>query len=111
MHFTPLKADSCDGSSCIETYLVKFETVAPYNQWSVADKTTHLETALVGPAQVLLLDAETLPVDDLVGKLKRRFGSIEQQERFRIELKLRRRRPNETLQELAHDIERLTALA
>jgi len=43
--------------------------------------------------------------------LRRRYGSREQQEKFRTELKYRRRKPGESLQELAQDVERITILA
>ena len=48
---------------------------------------------------------------DLVRLLRKRFGSSDQAERFRTELHMRRRRPNETLQSLYKDICRLMSLA
>jgi len=49
--------------------------------------------------------------DEVVAKLRHRFGNQEQQEKFRIELRTRKRRRGETLQELSQDIENLVALA
>jgi len=66
---------------------------------------------LTGPAALLLWDSEDATFDQLSEKLLRRYGSREQQEKFRVELRYRRRRNGESLQELAQDIERLTALA
>jgi len=43
--------------------------------------------------------------------LKERFGEANQPDKYRFELKSRRRRPNETLRSLHSDIRRLTALA
>jgi hypothetical protein len=43
--------------------------------------------------------------------LRQRYGSTEQREKFRHELRARRRSRNEGLQELAQDVERLAALA
>ena len=53
----------------------------------------------------------TVNYEDLVEKLRRRFGSRDQQEKFRVEIRYRKRRSNESLQELAQDIERLVRLA
>ena len=44
-------------------------------------------------------------------KLRCWYSTREQQEHFKVELKTRRRRPDETLQDLCHEIERLAALA
>jgi len=49
--------------------------------------------------------------EQIVEKLRRRYGSREQQEKFRTELKYRRRKPGESLQELALSVERITKLA
>jgi len=49
--------------------------------------------------------------EQIVEKLQRRYGSQEQQEKFKIELRTRKRKPNESLQELAQDIERMASLA
>jgi uncharacterized membrane protein len=43
--------------------------------------------------------------------LRQRYGSTEQREKFRHELRARRRKRDENLQEMAEDIERLAALA
>ena len=49
--------------------------------------------------------------EDIAEKLRIRYGSREQQEKFRTGLKFRRRKPGESLQELAQDVERITVLA
>jgi len=49
--------------------------------------------------------------EDIAEKLRRRYGSREQQEKFRTELKFRRRKAGESLQEHAQDVERITVLA
>ena len=48
--------------------------------------------------------------DELREKLRRRFGSDDQQEKFQEELRARRRRRGETLAELYQDIRRLMSL-
>ena len=47
----------------------------------------------------------------LIKVLKERFGEANQSDKYRLELKSRRRRPNETLRNLHSDIRRLAALA
>jgi len=47
----------------------------------------------------------------MIKVLKERFGEANQSDKYRFELKSRRRRPNETLRSLHSDIRRLTALA
>jgi len=106
-----IKPKKYDGLACVETFLVKFNAYARYNNWQPADKAAHLMNCLTGPAALLLWDSEDATFDQLSEKLRRRYGSREQQEKFRVELRYCRRRNGESLQELAQDIERLTALA
>ena len=106
-----LKVEKFDGKSCVETFLVKFDTCAKYNGWNSEDKAAHLKTALAGGAGALLWDLHDAAYEDIVEKLRQRYGTREQQEKFRTELKYRRRKPGESLQELAQDVERITTLA
>ena len=106
-----IKPEKYDGSACVEAFLVKFNACAFYNNWQSADKAAHLMNCLTGPAALLLWDSEDATFDQLSEKLRRRYGSREQQEKFRVELRYRHRRNGESLQELAQDIERLTTLA
>jgi len=48
---------------------------------------------------------------ELREKLRRRFGSEDQQEKFQAELRSRRRRRGETLAELYHDVRRVMTMA
>jgi len=48
---------------------------------------------------------------ELITQLQNRFGSGNQKERYRMELKSRRRGPSETLQSLYQDIKKLLALS
>jgi hypothetical protein len=68
--------------------------------------------SLEGPAAQLLRGApKAATVDTVIKLLKSRFGNLYQQERYRAELKSRKRRPNESLQSLYIDISRLRSLA
>jgi len=72
--------------------LIKFENCAKYNQWMDTDKAAHLRASLTGPAGLLLWESEDFSYDQLPEKLRRRYGSREQQEKFRVELRYRKRK-------------------
>ena len=59
----------------------------------------------------LLWDADEITYDHLVKKLKNRFGAAGMEQRYRNELRCRRRREGESLRELAQSIQRLMTLA
>ena len=106
-----IKPATFDGTTCVDTFLRKFEKVAAYNEWSVKDKFSHLYCSLVGPAEDLLYSSEAATYEELTERLRQRYGTREQQEKFRLELKFRRRKSVESLQELASQVEKLTKLA
>jgi len=107
-----LKLSRYDGSQPLETFLAKFDNCCQYYNWSEREKVCHLRNALEGRAGAVLLETKRQDtVDQLIQLLKSRFGSQDQTERFRIELKARRRGKNESLQSLFNDICRLMTLA
>ena len=108
---THIKPDKYSGSTCVETFLVKFEAAAKHNGWDKREKAAHLMAALDGSAALLLWELHDPTYNQIVDKLRRRYGSQEQQEKFKVELRVRKRKPNESLQELAQDIERMVSLA
>ena len=79
--------------------------------WTNQDKFIHLTNSLTGTAEMVIDGAVEMTFEQLVEKLRRRFGSEEQYDRFRSLLKLRKRKDGETLQELALDIETMARLA
>jgi len=100
-----LKLGSFDGSTCLATFLAKFTNCSEYYQWSDRDQ-------LEGRAgQVLWELGSNTTVSQLTQLLKNRFGTQDQTERYRLELKARKRRKNESLQSLYNDICRLMVLA
>ena len=111
MHRQQIKVDKYDGSSCVEVFLCQFEDIADYNHWTESDKLAHLKAALVGSARYLMAESRGLSYQNMKEKLRRRYSNLEQQERFKVELRTRRRRADESLQDLSHDVERLVALA
>lgn len=100
------------GDTSLETFLAKFENCSKYLCWSERDRFFHLSNALDGAAGQVLWDAKACSsVEALVQLLRNRFGNQNQMERYRAELKARRRRPGESLQKLYQDICKLMALA
>jgi len=81
-------------------------------EWMEKDKLFHLKFNLEGNAGHILWNKDDkTTVEAAVKLLRNRFGSTGQNERFRAELKARRRKPGEHLQHLYQDISRLIALA
>jgi len=100
-----------NGTTPVETFITKFQKCSDYMGWSDLDKVIHLTNSLTGTAELLIDGSADVTFEQLVEKLRRRFGSEEQYDRFRSLLKLRKRKDGETLQELALDIETMARLA
>jgi transposase InsO family protein/predicted aspartyl protease len=106
-----LKIGKFDGSGDLETFLMKFEAGALYNRWDEQDKLAHLMQAIEGNAAQLLHSCKgRLTYVTLLEKLRQRYGSESLWDRYRHELRSRKQKPGESLQALANDIERLSAL-
>ena len=90
---------------------MKFASIADYNRWDEEDRSAHLRAALTGPAALLFWKVTSASYEEIVEKLRSRFGSREQEEKHRIQLQYRRRKEGESLPELAQDVERLVALS
>lgn len=102
-----MKPDKFSGTGSVETFLAQFDICAAYNGWTDKDKAAHLKCCLTGVAGQLLWDTgrpDALTYSELREKLRRRFGSDDQQEKFQAELRARRRRKGETLAELYQDV-------
>lgn len=103
-----------DGKLTWDAYHTQFEMLAKINRWNDVDKAVYLAISLRGPAATVLTN---LPPDQrqnyasLTAALQSRFCTAHQTELNRVRLKARARRREETLPELAEDIERLVRLA
>ena len=85
-----------------------------YKKWTKKEQLVYLRSSLEKDAGQVLWDysAETTAsLSRMIKVLKERFGEANQSDKYRFELKSRRRRPNEMLRSLHSDIRRLTALA
>ena len=102
------------GDAPWDAYKLQFEMLAEVNMWSDGEKATFLAISLRGPALTVLTN---LPPEGrrtytaLVAALDKRFGTAHQTELNRMKLRSRARKPDESLQELAGDVERLARLA
>lgn len=111
---TVQRAPPFDGRSDWEAYKTQFEMLATVNNWSEVEKATYLAVSLKGSALTVL---SNIPRDNLynysslVTALEARLGSSHQAELYRIKLKNRTRRRDESLAEVAEEVERLARLA
>ena len=79
--------------------MAKLENCAQYYRWSVRDRLCHLKASLEGHAgQVLWGLAPQASEAEIVQLLRNRFGNVNQMERFRAELRTRRRKNGESMQ-------------
>ena len=94
--------------SCVESHLAQFEIIARRNRWDDSEKADYLKCSLTGEANHLLRDLDdSATYEEVVHRLRQRYGSLDQMEACRLALKSRRRKPGETLQHLMKDIRRL----
>ena len=106
------KLGTFDGSTNLETFLAKLDRCVSYFGWDEQDELFQLTTALQGAAGQVLWDlGKNVTARSLRKLLRVRFGEGNQAERFRAELRGRRRGQGESLQNLYTDICRLMALA
>ena len=102
-----VKPPKFDGKGCVESHLLQFQVAASRNHWSEEEKVDFLKISLVGEASAILKDVGEVTYEQLANKLKQCYGSLEQKEVFKIQLKARKRKKGETLAELMKDIRRL----
>jgi len=107
-----LKLPEYDGVCMpFETWVQKYQNCVRHNKWTEEDKVDHLRHSLAkGAAQVLWGVKDDVASEQIIEKLSTRYGSKNQFERYRAEFKARRRKRDETLQDLASDLYRLLAL-
>src|SRR6266516_4069510 len=109
-HLAPYEKDK----ELFETFMARYRNFASYYNWSDRDKIFHLQNSMGTAAGSVLWDSgkeKYSNAEELITMLKNRFGSENQKERYRMELKSRRRGTNETLQSLYLDIKKLLALS
>ena len=103
-----------DGQFPWEAYKLQFEMLAQLNGWSETQKATYLAVSLRGSALTILANLPSEQRSEykcLLSALDNRFGTAHQKELNRVKLRNRMRRREESLPELAEDIECLSRLA
>jgi len=109
-----MKPPKYDGTTAFETFYAQFLNCSVYNQWTRTDQLAYLKGALQKEAGQFLWDYGPEVTDsfkELVKTLKGRFGGANQSDKFRMEIRNRRRKDGESLQSLHSDVRRLAALA
>ncbi|KAJ8911359.1 hypothetical protein NQ315_011652 [Exocentrus adspersus] len=106
-----VKVPTYDGKASWNTYLRQFEAVV--RNWREEDKATSLIAALRGEAlEVLRTITEASPnYATLTSALERRYGDAHLQHVYQAQLRSRRQRFEETLQQYEADISRMVNLA
>ena len=96
----------------LQTSLARLENYTKYFEWDDSDKLFPLRARLVGTAGEILWDAgKQSRVSQIVALLKARFGTENQAERIRAELRSGKRNKVGSLQKLYKDVCRLMSLA
>ena len=98
----------------MESFLTHFDNCATYNRWKQSDRLAYLRSSLSGQAAEVLWTAGAESYNSyekLLSLLRNRVGSDGQAEKFRAELRTRRRRPGESLRALFYDVRRLITLS
>jgi hypothetical protein len=97
----PLQLDKYDGSNIpYETFRAKLAICAEYNQWSEEAQLAHLQSSLTNAAAQCLWDVgfeKANHLSAILDLLQLRFGSDNQRERYRVELRTRHQKPGESL--------------
>jgi len=99
-----------DGSTTFSVFKLQFEVVAKKNLWSETDKAIALTISLKGPAADVLQtvsEADRGSYVALMEALNRRYGSEHLKQMRHLELRSRKQKSGESLQQYASDVERL----
>ena len=97
-----------DGSGSLKKFQARFRDTCIINNWhSQEEKGIWLKMCLESRARDILHD-ETQDFDSLMQRLQVSFGDHLLRKRFEMSLPSRRRKPNEPLLSLAHDIRNMT---
>jgi len=101
-----------DGKKSWDNYIIHFEACRDLNGWSEQDACSWLAACLTGNAvQALGGHGAELGYRELKRKLERSFGPCSRPENYMIEFRNRKRKPGETLQELAQSLRQLVVRA
>lgn len=103
-----------DGTGSFESFLKQFQICASHNRWTEKEKTDFLQCSLDKSAVQVLWDFPSMvdvTYENLIQRLRQRYGLESQVEIFRTQLKCRKQKYNESLLDLFQDVSRLVTLA
>jgi len=92
-----MKPEKFNGETCFLMFLMQFYNCADYNHWNKLEKLQYLRWSLTGSAAQMLWGTEGMSFDQLVARLRSRFGSQEMEVKYEAELQCRRRHKGEDL--------------
>lgn len=104
-----MKPNKFDGTGSLESFLTQFDVCARHSRWSASEKVDFLRCSLSKASTPLLWDFDArydVTYEQLVKRLRQRYGVEGQAETFRAPLYYKRQRPEESLSDLLHDIRR-----
>jgi len=106
-----LKLEKYDGTTSVETFFVQFEDLSAFQGWDEDERRVRFRAALRGAATSILWELSgAASVEDHKSSLAAHFGNADQVDSYQAELKLRRRKPGETLQSVYQEISRMMAM-
>ena len=109
-----MKPQNFSGAEDFDEFLSQFEITCEINRWQYREKSLYLANCLTGEARSLLSELDPDGRRDystLVEKLTNRFGSVNQSEIFRTQLKSRVRNKGESIPQLAQAVKKLVRQA
>src|SRR5271165_6302196 len=106
-----LKLEKYDGTTSVETFFVQFEDLSAFQGWDEDERRVRFRATLRGAATSILWELSgAASVEDHKSSLAAHFGNADQVDSYQAELKLRRRKPGETLQSVYQEISRMIAM-
>jgi hypothetical protein len=109
-----MKPPTFDGKTSWTNYLKQFDAAARANGWSSQQKALSLTVALRGEALDVLQSLTPDEADNfelLVNRLEMRYGQTHLQPVYRMQLKSRKQKNGETIQEFEAEVARMVRLA
>lgn len=107
-----LRLPEFDGSTSLQTFLIKYRNCKQYYEWSPRQSTSHLRQALVGEASSILWGTGAdSGEEELIRALQKRYGTECQTEKNRQLLKAKRQNRGESIREHFAEILRLVQLS
>lgn len=109
-----MKPAKYNGTGPVESYIAQYEICARHNKWTAREKCDFLQWALDGVATEILWNLQgtgDLTYENLVDRLRQRFGYQGQSETFRAQLFRYKQKPAQSLNDLVFEIRKLTSLS